>query len=45
VETRKTEGKDFDRDSLLRPDQVVGFDEVDGEARFLTLATNFIDDE
>jgi len=44
VETEKTEGKEFDKDSLLKPDQLVGFDDVDGEASYLDLATNFVDD-
>jgi len=26
VETEKTEGKEFDKDCLLKPDQLVGFD-------------------
>ena len=38
VETEKTEGKEFDKDCLLKPDQLVGFEDVDGEA------TNFVDD-
>ena len=29
-ETEKTEGKYFDKDSLLKPEQIVGFDDVDG---------------
>ena len=44
VETEKTEGKEFDKDSLLKPDQLVRFDDVDGEASYLALATNFVDD-
>ena len=44
VETEKTEGKEFDKDSLLKPEQLVGFDDVDGEAAYLALATNFVDD-
>ena len=40
VETEKTEGKEFDKDSLLKPEQLVGFDDVDGEASYLALATN-----
>ena len=43
-ETEKTEGKEFDKDSLLKPDQLVRFDDVDGEANYLALATNFVDD-
>jgi len=44
VETEKTIGKDFDKDSLLRPEQLQGFDEVDGEASYLAMATNFVDE-
>ena len=44
VETEKTKGKKFYKDSLLKPDQLVGFDDVDGEASYLALATNFMDD-
>jgi hypothetical protein len=44
VETEKTEGKEFDKDSLLKPEQLVGFDDVDSEASYLALATNFVDD-
>jgi len=40
IETEKTEGKD----NLLKPDQLIGFDDVDGEASYLALATNFMDD-
>jgi len=43
VETEKTVGKDFDKDSLLRPEQLQGFDEVD-EASYLAMATNFVDE-
>lgn len=31
VETEKTEGKVYDKDSLLRPNQMVGFNEVNEE--------------
>ena len=44
VETEKTEDKDSDKNSLLKPDQVVGFNIVDGETSYLALATNFVDD-
>jgi len=44
VETKKTEGKEFPKDRLLKPDQLVRFDDVDGEASYLALATNFVDD-
>jgi len=44
VKTEKTEGKEFDKDSFLKPEQLVGFDDVDGEASYLVLATNFVDD-
>jgi len=42
-ETEKTEGKYFDKDSLLKPEQMVGIDDVDGEVIYLTLVTNFKD--
>jgi len=44
VETEKTVGKDFDKDSLLRPEQVHGFDEVEGETSYLAVATNFVNE-
>jgi len=44
VETEKTEGKEFDKDSLLKPEQLLGFDGVDGEGSYLALTTNFVDD-
>jgi len=44
VETEKTVGKDFDKDSLLRPEQLQGFDEVEGEASYLAMVTNFVDE-
>jgi len=44
IETEKTEGKEFDKDSLLKPEQLVGFDDVDDETNYLALATNFVDD-
>ena len=44
VETEKTEDKDFDKDSLLKPNQVVGFNETDEETSYLALAINFIID-
>jgi len=28
----------------LKPEQLVGFDDVDGEASYLALATNFVND-
>jgi len=40
VETEKTDGKDFDKDSLLKPEQMVEFDDVNGETSYLALATN-----
>ncbi|KAG4101193.1 hypothetical protein H8356DRAFT_1344576 [Neocallimastix lanati (nom. inval.)] len=39
-----TEGKDFDKNSLLRPNQVVGFNEVDRETSYFALTANFVDD-
>lgn len=44
VETEKTEGKGFDKNSNLRPDQIERFNEVDGETSYLNLAINFVDD-
>jgi len=44
VETEKTIGKDFDKASLLQPGQLKGFDEVEGEASYLAMATNFVDE-
>ena len=44
VETEKTEAKEFNKYSLLKSEQLVGFDYVDGEASYLALATNFVDD-
>jgi len=45
VETEKTEGKEFDNDSLLKPEMLVGFDDdVDGEASYLALTINFVVD-
>ena len=43
METEKIEGKEFDKNSLLKPEQLVEFDDVDGEASYLALATNFMD--
>jgi len=44
VETEKTMGRDFDKDSLLRPEQLQGIDEVEGETSYLAIATNFVDE-
>jgi len=35
--------EDLDKDSLLKPEQIVGFDNVDGKASYLALAANFVD--
>jgi len=40
----KTESKDFHKDSLLKLEQMVGFDDVDYEASYLALVINFVND-
>jgi len=43
-EIEKTESKEFNKDSLLKTDKLLVFDDVDGETSYLALATNFVDD-
>ncbi|KAG4094391.1 hypothetical protein H8356DRAFT_1333391 [Neocallimastix lanati (nom. inval.)] len=43
IENEKIDGKDFDKDNLLRPNQMVGINKVDGETIYIASATNFID--
>ncbi|KAG4083328.1 hypothetical protein H8356DRAFT_1338563 [Neocallimastix lanati (nom. inval.)] len=41
MKLRRQRVKDFDKDRLLKPEQMVGFNEVDGETSYMVLAANF----